>query len=208
MHHDRHHAHDVGRFGEWAPTYEEHWMQRRIFEPVQNVVRGLIAEQVPSPRAILDVGCGTGRLLRSLHARFPAAELEGVDAAAGMVEEARRAAGAGSPIHFQTAVAELLPFPDSSFDVVTSTVTFHHWADQAKGIAEVKRVLRPGGRWILADFIATGPAALLLRLLRAGRMPERRRLQGLLDNAGLTITAQRPVPGTMGQLSVVAIAER
>lgn len=206
MSHD--HAHDVGRFDDWAPTYEQHWMQRSIFEPVQRVVLQMVDAQAPSADSILDVGCGTGRLLRALHARFPAARLEGIDAAEGMVEQARHAAGDESPIHFQAAVAESLPFPDGSFDVVTSTVTFHHWSDQAKGIAEVRRVLRADGRWILADFIATGPSALILRILRARRMPERRRLERLLAHAGLAITAQRRVPGTLGQLSVVAISRK
>lgn len=202
------HAHDVGRFDEWATTYDRHWMQRWLFTPVQRVVLEMVARQVPSPAAVLDVGCGTGRLLRSLHQRFPAAQLEGVDAADGMVAEARRAAGADTPIHFQVATAESLPFPAESFDIVTSTVTFHHWSDQSKGIAEVRRVLRPGGRWILADFIASGPAALALRMLRADRMPEQRRLEGLLERASLEILARQTVWRTLGQISVVAIGKK
>ena len=204
----RDHAHDVGRFDDWAPTYERHWMQRFLFEPVHRVLLEMIAAQVESPASMLDVGCGTGRLLRSLHGRFPTVHLEGVDAADAMVEQARLLAGIGSPIHFQKAIAEMLPFPDASFDVVTSTVTFHHWSDQSKGIAEVRRVLRPDGRWMLADFIATGPAALALRMMRADRMPERRRLDGLLDHAGLAIVARRSVWRTMGQISVVAIGQK
>jgi ubiquinone/menaquinone biosynthesis C-methylase UbiE len=198
-----HHG-DVERFSEWAPTYDRHWMQRWLFTPVQRVVMDLAAAEVPSPKAVLDVGCGTGRLLRAVHQRFPLARLDGVDAAAGMVEEARRSAGA-SPVHFQQAVAEELPFPDASFDLVTSTLTFHHWSDQATGIAEVKRVLRPHGKWVLADFIATGPASVVLRVLHADRMPELRRLQGMLDTAGLGISSGRSVWRTMGQISVVAI---
>ena len=204
----RDHAHDVGRFDAWATTYERHWMQRFLFDPVQRVVLEMVGAQDESPAAVLDVGCGTGRLLRALQARFPTARLEGVDAADGMVEQARRVAGPASPIHFQTAVAEMLPFPDASFDAVTSTLTFHHWSDQAVGIQEVRRVLRPAGTWILADFIATGPAALVLRALHADRMPERRRLDGLLDDAGLAIRVSRSVWRTMGQISVVAIRRR
>jgi len=200
--------HDVGRFDQWAATYDRHWMQRWLFTPVQRVVLDLTAAEVPAPAAILDVGCGTGRLLRALQARFPAARLEGVDAADGMVAEARRAAGTDSPLHFQVALAESLPFADGSFDVVTSTVTFHHWSDQAQGVAEVRRVLRPKGRWILADFIASGPAAFVLRTLHADRMPELRRLERLLDGAGLEIVARRSVWRTMGQISVVAISQK
>ncbi len=196
------HEHDVQRFSDWAPTYDRHWMQRLLFAPVQRVVLDTAAAQVSAPRAILDVGCGTGRLLHAAHERFPAARAEGVDAAEGMVTEARRAAGRGSAFHFQVAVAEALPFPDASFDVVMSTVTFHHWSDQARGVAEVRRVLTREGRWILADFIASGVASLFAR----GRMPERRRLDAMLDAAGLRVVERRPVWRTLGHVSVLAIA--
>ena len=205
MHRSHSSSHDdVERFGEWAPTYERHWMQRFLFDPVQRTVLDLAASQVSDPKAILDVGCGTGRLLRAAHARFPGAQLDGVDAAPGMVEQAIVASGDRSPIKFQQATAEALPFGDASFNVVLSTLTFHHWADQAKGIAEVRRVLAPGGRWVLADFIAGGLAAIIAR----GRMPERARLDAMLGAAGLQVVARRSLWRTLGNISVVAIAAR
>jgi len=203
----RDHAHDVGRFDEWASTYDRHWMQRWLFAPVQQVVLDLASAEVPAPRAILDVGCGTGRLMRTAHLRFPSARLEGVDAAESMVEEARRASG-DAPLHFQQAFAEALPFPDASFDVVTSTLTFHHWADQPRGVAEVARVMTPGGRWVIADFIATGPAALVARLIGAHRFPSRDVFDAMLGGAGLRVVARRPMRRTLGNVSVLAIARR
>ncbi len=202
MRHD--HAHDVGRFDEWASTYDRHWMQRWLFTPVQQVVLDLAAAEVPAPKAILDVGCGTGRLLRAAHQRFPSARLEGVDAAEGMVEEARRAAG-DAPVHFQQAFAEALPFPDASFDVVVSTLTFHHWSDQRRGVAEVARVLAPGGRWIIADFIATGPFGLFARMIGAHQFPSRDLFDAMLGAAGLGVVARRSVRRTLGNISVLAI---
>jgi ubiquinone/menaquinone biosynthesis C-methylase UbiE len=198
------HHHDVERFGEWAPTYERHWMQRFLFDPVQRTVLDIAASQVSDPKAILDVGCGTGRLLRAAHARFPGALLDGVDAAPGMVEQAIVASGDRSRIKFQQATAEALPFEDASFNVVLSTLTFHHWADQAKGIAEVRRVLAPGGRWVLADFIA----GVLADFIARGRMPERARLDAMLGAAGLQVVARRSLWRTLGNVAVVAIAAR
>jgi ubiquinone/menaquinone biosynthesis C-methylase UbiE len=201
-----HHHGDVGRFDEWAPTYERHWMQRFLFTPVQRTVLDLVAAEVATPKSLLDVGCGTGRLLRSAQVRFPAARLDGVDAAAGMVKQARLSAGADSPINFQEATAEALPFANASFDAVMSTLTFHHWADQAKGIAEVSRVLAPGGRWVLADFVAGGFTAVITGFVHAHGFPERNRLDAMLAASGLSVVAGRSVWRTLGNIRVLAIA--
>ncbi len=200
-----HHRDDVERFSEWAPTYDEHWMQRWLFTPVQQVVLDLAAAEVPAPKAILDVGCGTGRLLRAAHERFPSARLEGVDAAEGMVKEAQRVS-ANAPIRFQQAFAEALPFPNASFDVAVSTLTFHHWPDQRRGVAEIARMLAPGGRWLIADFIATGPFGLVARLIGAHQFTSRDAFGAMLGAAGLKVVARRPLRRTLGNISVLAIA--
>ena len=197
---------DVGRFDEWAATYERHWLQRRFFGPMQGIALDLAGEQVRVPGAILDIGCGTGRLLRAAQQRFHSARLEGVDAAAGMVSHANSLLPQGSPVHIQQATAEDLPFPDHVFDLVFSTMTFHHWADQARGAAEIRRVLAPGGRWILVDFVASGVVGIVARVVSGGRFPRRAALEALLAGAGLRIVDQRPVPWTGGNVAVMAIA--
>ncbi len=196
---------DVERFDRWADTYDRHWMQRVIFEPVQRTVLDLAEAEVARPRAVLDVGCGTGRLLISAAARFPGAELVGVDAAPQMVEQARASAADRSSIRFQLAGAEELPFPDGRFDLVFSTLTFHHWSDQAKAVAEVARVLAPGGRWLLADFLATGLMRYIRLLPRLKRFPERESLGAMLAPAGLRVVSERTVRGLHGQVTVLAI---
>lgn len=199
--------HDVERFDRWAPTYERHWLQGVIFEPVKDAVLDLAEAEVPHPRAVLDIGCGTGKLLRAAERRFPAARLEGVDAAPSMVSEARSLLPAGSRIAFQQATAEALPFPDGTFDLVFSTMTFHHWADRRRGAAEVGRVLAPGGRWILADFISSGALNYIRRLLRMPHSLERRAFEATLEPIGLGIVASRRPSGfAAGRIPVLAIA--
>lgn len=188
------HSHgDVERFSRWAPKYDRHYLQRFVFEPVQKAVLELAAKEVPHPAAILDVGCGTGRLLRSAAGQFPGARLEGVDAAQGMIDQARSSAGPVNKINFQLATAEQLPFPDAQFDLAFSTMTFHHWADQGRGVAEIARVMTPGGRWILADFIATGLLRYVRRLFRMTRFLEREELDAMLASAGLRVVEERRV---------------
>lgn len=197
--------HDVARFNRWAATYDRHYLQRLIFEPVQKTILEAAREQVPDPRAILDVGCGTGRLLIAAEHTFPNARLEGVDAAVEMVKRAQGMLPAASRITFRQSTAERLPFQDAQFDLVFSTMTFHHWSDQRAGIAEVARVLKPGGRWLLADFIVDGFMRYVRRLLRMKQFPERVELDRMLDGAKLRVVALRQVPALRGQVPVVAI---
>ena len=200
------HGHDVDRFNRWATTYDRHWMQRIIFDPIQRSVLQAAAEEVGSPGAILDVGCGTGRLLKSARVRFPAARLVGVDAAAEMVKYALSSTPDGT-IEFQQASAEGLPFPNDSFDLVFSTMTFHHWQDQARGAAEVARVLAPGGRWLLADFVASGFIKPVRALLRLHQFPDLAHLQAMLADAGLKMVKEQRVSRLGGQVAVIVFAK-
>jgi ubiquinone/menaquinone biosynthesis C-methylase UbiE len=146
----------------------------------------------PAPRRVLDVGCGTGVLLRELSRRLPqASELTGVDAAAAMIEAAS-AGGETAPapgrqpearLRYLHGRAERLPFDDASFDLVISTTSFDHWADQRAGLAECHRVLVPGGRLVLTDLFSL---ALLPTLVGARRDRARTQLRAtkLLAAAG------------------------
>lgn len=199
------HGHDIDRFNRWASTYDRHWMQRIIFDPIQRTVLQMAEEQVGRPGSILDVGCGTGRLLKSARARFPDATLVGVDAAIEMVKQAQSSDPHGT-IQFQQGVAEELSFPDESFDLVFSTMSFHHWQDRARGAAEVARVMTPGGRWLVAEFVATGFMKSLRHVLRLHKFPDRERLEAVFVEAGLRIVRERRVTGLGGQVAVMAMA--
>jgi len=105
--------------------------------------------------SMLDVGCGTGTLsLEAYEIAGPTGRVVGVDPAPRQVDRARaKARRRGLPVDFQLGVIEQLPFPDESFDVVTSTLMMHHLPDDLKrrGLAETARVLKPGGRLVIAD---------------------------------------------------------
>jgi ubiquinone/menaquinone biosynthesis C-methylase UbiE len=103
-------------------------------------------------------------------------------------------------------MAEDLPFPDASFDLVFSTMTFHHWHDQGRGIAEVARVLTPHGRWLLAEFVASGFVGFIRSVLRLHQFPQRTKLRRDLLAARLEIVAEEKVQGLHGQVAVMAIA--
>ncbi|MEZ4561153.1 MAG: class I SAM-dependent methyltransferase [Thermomicrobiales bacterium] len=99
-------------------------------------------------KSVLDVGCGNGYVLAN-YARA-GARVTGVDLTEAAVRLARqRFVQAGLVGAFQTATAEALPFSDDSFDCVCSMGVLHHTPDTARAVAEIWRVLRPGGRLIV-----------------------------------------------------------
>jgi ubiquinone/menaquinone biosynthesis C-methylase UbiE len=98
-------------------------------------------------RRILDVGCGSGPLFAELRDR--GAIVTGIDKSAGMLDQARRRLGDGADLQ----VAELgspLPFPDGTFDDVTASLVLHYLEDWGPALAELRRVLKPGGRLIVS----------------------------------------------------------
>jgi SAM-dependent methyltransferase len=185
---------DVSHFDRWSSHYDRSVLQRFFFGPVQEAT---ISEAVISARsveAVLDVGCGTGQLLRRMDRRFPDAELVGVDPAPGMVKQAQ-AARADGHIDFVNGSVERLPFPDAHFDLVLTTLSFHHWAGQRQGLHEIRRVLRSGGLFVLTDILA----ARWLRWLLARRPSEGRFnssvvLDQMLEDEDFRIIRRASVP--------------
>lgn len=145
----------AGRVIHWARFYDLFgrliWFDKPIRER-------LVALASPAAgESVLDVGCGTGTLAIALRSKKGEGEVHGIDASPEMIEVAReKAAKAGSGVDLQVALIEEIPFPAASFDLVTSSLMLHHLPDdlKGKGFTEIRRVLKPGGRFLAMDFAA------------------------------------------------------
>ena len=141
--------------------------------------------------SVLDVGCGTGAVTLLAKVLAKEGSVYGLDPAPEMIAVARKkAARKRLDIDFRVGVIEALPFPDASLDVVTSSLMMHHLPEDLKirGLAEIYRVLKPGGRVLVADFMR--PTGSFLNHLfiaftqHSGLRTGIEDLQKLLKNAG------------------------
>lgn len=104
--------------------------------------------------SVLEVGPGPGDLAARLARRLPGLRIVGVDIDPAMIERARaRVARTRLDEHvtFEVGDVAALPLADASVDLVLTTFSVHHWPDPAAGFAEIRRVLRPGGRVLAFD---------------------------------------------------------
>jgi ubiquinone/menaquinone biosynthesis C-methylase UbiE len=122
-------------------------MRRMAIPPVVEALRGQARPRV------LDVACGTGRFLEQLHAALPTAELTGVDLSEPYLARARERLAGVPGVSLRAANAEALPFDDASFDAVTCVFLFHELPRDVRRrvVAEMRRVLRPGGTLAICD---------------------------------------------------------
>lgn len=183
---------DIGDFDQRARDYET-GPRGAMHEAIVQRTLGLSLSFAPSPKRVLDVGCGTGRLLRELGRLAPAVEeLRGVDAAPTMVAVAAEASSDDPRVQVQQAFAEQLPFENARFDLVVSSTSFDHWRDQSRGLRECARVLEPGGRLVLCDLLSP----LLIFTLPFGHRGRARtpaRARRLLAAAGFSEIDFHPV---------------
>jgi SAM-dependent methyltransferase len=137
-----------------AVVYDK--LGRLLLSPLVKGIAADIAAVAPDGARVLEVGCGPGHLSVQLACQH-GLEVTGLDLDPAMIDRAlanadRPGNGDRRQPSFLVGDVAALAFPDGSFDVVVSTLSMHHWADPAAGLAEIGRVLRPGARALIWDF--------------------------------------------------------
>jgi ubiquinone/menaquinone biosynthesis C-methylase UbiE len=124
-------------------------MRRQVIPPISRRLR----ETGKADARLLDVACGTGRLLRQIATSHPRLRLYGVDLSPAYVNAARALLADVPEVSLASENAECLPYRDGFFDIVTSVYLFHELprATRRRVLAEIKRVLVPGGLLVLED---------------------------------------------------------
>ena len=154
------------RFGTWFLGTRT-WRFHVLTEALDNL-QSLLPEPCPAFGTILDIGTGQGHSLPELAARFQPVEIIALDPDPEMpVRSGANMAACPVPMRAETAFAEATGLPGASVDLVFCHQTFHHIVDQERAIAELHRVLRPGGWLLFAEstrrYIHSLPIRILFR---------------------------------------------
>jgi ubiquinone/menaquinone biosynthesis C-methylase UbiE len=190
-------------FNRWSEHYDRSILQWLLFGPSHRaLIRRIQAVAGNEPARVLDIGCGTGVFAGRLRQALPSARIWGIDLVAGMLEKGRprwrQLAGCVQPVQGDS---ERLPFADGAFDFITCANSFHHYPHQERAVAEMQRVLRPGGRLLLIDGYRDAPWGwFIYDVCVAGVEGEvhhasSRRFRELFEKAGLRAVAQRVFRG-------------
>jgi ubiquinone/menaquinone biosynthesis C-methylase UbiE len=185
-------------FDDWASTYDDSIAYTFFFKPIHSEMIKLVTTNLENPAAVLDVGCGTGRLLRSVARQWPQAGVHGIDLSKNMISQARQLLTSGT---FQIASAESIPVPDGSMDLALSSMSFHHWEDQVKGLREIVRIVRTGGWFCFADQTMPGWFSRLAH----SKSKTIESIRALIEETGFTITDESVL---FGRLVVVVLARK
>ncbi len=183
------------------------WLGRRVVQAMNHghakmTDWGLQQVTVPKNAAILDVGCGGGSTVRKLAALASEGKVVGLDYSPASVAVSRQTNAQQievGQVAIELGSVAALPFPNSTFDIVTAIETHYYWPDLPANVQEVHRVLKPGGTFALvAETYRGGPFRFLygivMPLLRAAFLSDEEH-RNLLTQAGFTDVTTKHLRG-------------
>jgi len=170
--------------------------------PVQTLIVEAVSQMAPIPMSLLDIGCGDGAFTLALHAAFTKTAISALDPGFP-----KYLAGHGR-ISFVKGAAESLPFAQNSFDVLTASLSLHHWDNKKEGISEALRVLKDGGQLImgdplLEDWLSNRFLGWAAQKIDGGSFAAPRELLGYFEDAGFGSVNINAVPRSLKSLYLI-----
>lgn len=154
--------HEVQRTRTYLPAAGKNWALP-FYDPMVKLLGGDAARrklldqaELAAGQRVLDIGCGTGTLAALMNRLYPGLEVVGLDPDPQALARAKKkATRAQIAVRLDQGFSDELPYPDVSFDRVFSSFMFHHLEAESRErtVREVRRVLKPGGSFHLADFV-------------------------------------------------------
>ncbi|HIQ43830.1 MAG TPA: class I SAM-dependent methyltransferase [Pseudomonas oleovorans] len=168
------------RFGFWF--LQSHVWQHHVLRVAINDLLRLVGEPLPQAAVLLDAGCGQGRSFRLLQQAFAPARMIGLDADPHSLDCSRREAEQlDLEVELVASDCAAIDLPDNSVDLLFCHQTLHHLVEQEKALAEFWRVLKPGGRLLLAESTKYYIDTWVIRWLFRHPMHVQRSAQQYLD---------------------------
>jgi len=188
----------VAHYARLADKYETRWSN------YTRVSLELLARRLKlkGDESLLDVACGTGRLAVIIREQHPGVKIVGRDLSPDMLRVARSRLPVDKDTQWEQGRMEELPYPDNSFDVLTCASAFHLVTDQKQAMAEMVRVVRPGGTVCIVDWCRQYPQIQFMQWLAslAGRQYRRiltePEMQAMMEGAGLELKSSEQFRAT------------
>lgn len=138
----------AARFDDWATTYGEDRISP-WFRYYQTLALSKL--DLSGGAGFLDVGCGPGWAVREAARQLRDGKACGIDISPGMIEKAKSHCEGSLNVEFRVANSEQIPYADESFHSVLCSFSFHHYENPLTALAEIKRVLKTGGKIVILD---------------------------------------------------------
>jgi SAM-dependent methyltransferase len=188
-------------------TEEFIWLDSKYGHPPYHsrLIKEIFSSALDKKDKIIEIGCGAGGLSRRLAQIVTEGEVVGIDISEGHIKKLKQSdVSASSNLVFRLGSAENIPYPDDYFDHAICSVSFSFWSEPERGLAEVKRVLKSGGKLCIADGYEEGPiwatgGARVFDLWSPYKMNiySSEEFREFLQRAGFTVVYQKEVMGTL-----------